>query len=151
GTFGIDLDGAAWIVVDGPAGLWVDALGPREVLDGLGRLEELTVEAIEHVIETVAGRMRDNFPVLAVDFGIDEDVATDLVVVVIVVRRVLEVPRDLAVRRIEGNRAVGVQVVARTIARIVGRNRIARSPIGEIGRRIVSAGAEERAAAGLPG
>ncbi len=151
GTFSIDLDVAARIVIDGPSGLWVDALGPREVFDGLGRLEELTVEAVEHVIEAIASRVRDDFPVLAVDFGIDEDVAANLVVVVVVIRRVLEMPRDPAVRDIEGDRAVGVKVVARTIARIVGRNRIARTPIGQIGRRIISAGAEERAAAGLPG
>jgi hypothetical protein len=58
------------------------------------------------------------------------------------------VPRDPATRHIEGNRVVGVEVVARTIAR--GRNRIARTPISQIGGGIISAGAEERAAAGLP-
>src|SRR5207248_3689 len=40
GALGIDLDIAARIVIDGSAGLRVDALGPGELLDGLGRLEE---------------------------------------------------------------------------------------------------------------
>src|SRR5215831_20922706 len=95
--------------------------------------------------------MGDHLAVLAVDLGIDQHVAADLVVVVIVVRRILEVPRDLAVRGIEGDRAVGVEIVARTVAGIISRNGIAGTPIGQVRRRIISAGAEERAAAGLPG
>jgi hypothetical protein len=76
----------------------------------------LAVEAVEHVTETVAGRVRDDFAVLAVDLGVDQDVAADLVVVVVVVGRVLVVPSDLAVRGVEGDRTVGVEIVARTIA-----------------------------------
>jgi hypothetical protein len=40
----------------------------------------------------------DDFAVFAVDHGIDQHVAADLIVVMVVVRRILEVGRDLAVR-----------------------------------------------------
>jgi hypothetical protein len=62
----------------------------------------------------------------------------------------LEVPGDLAARRIEGDRAVRVEVVARAVARIIGWYRIARTPIGEISCRVISAGAKKRAPSGLP-
>ena len=63
----------------------------------------------------------------------------------------LEVPRHLAGRGVERDRAVGEEVVARPIGGIVARRGVARSPIGQVGRRIVGAGDVERAAAGLPG
>jgi hypothetical protein len=127
-ALGIELDVAARIVIDRPAGLRIEALGPGQLLDGLGRLEELAVEPVKDVAEAVAGRVRDDSSVLAIDLGVDQDVAADLVIIVVVVGRILVVPGDLAVPRIEGDGAVGVEIVARTIARIVGRNRIARTP-----------------------
>ena len=63
------------------------------------------VQAIENVIEAIAARVRDDLAVLAVDLGIDEDVSAGLVVVTVVVRCVLEMPSDLAVRRIVGDGA----------------------------------------------
>src|SRR5947207_12268241 len=95
--------------------------------------------------------MRDDLAVLAVDLGVDKDVGAGLVIVAIVVRRVLVPPRDLAAGRVEGDRAVGVEIVAGAEGRIVGRDRIARAPIGQVGRRIVGPGAVEGAASGLPG
>src|SRR5207302_2272370 len=48
-------------------------------------------------------------------------------------------------------RAVGVEVVAGTIRRVVFRRRVAGAPIGDVGVGIVGAGDIEGAAAGLPG
>src|SRR5262249_29535672 len=99
GALGIGLHLFAWIVVDRLAGLLIDAFGPGDHLDVLGGFEELAVEAIEHVVEAIATGMRDDLAILAVDLGVDEDVSAGLVVVTIVVRRVLEMPCDLAARR----------------------------------------------------
>src|SRR6266478_5191589 len=143
GTLSIDLDVAAGVVLDRPSHLWIEPFGPSEFFDGLHTLEELAVKTVEHVTEAVAGRVCNDFAVLAVDLGIDQDMAADLIVIVVVIWRVLEVPGDLAVRRVEGDRAVGVEVVARAVARIIGWNRIARTPIRQISRRIISAGAKK--------
>src|SRR5262249_42540831 len=48
-------------------------------------------------------------------------------------------------------RAVGVEIVARTVGAVIFRRRIARAPIGHIGDGIIGARDVERAAAGLPG
>ena len=95
--------------------------------------------------------MGDQLAVLAVDLGVDEDVARHLVVVAVVVRRVLEVPFDLAVGGVERDRAVGEEVVAGTIGAVVARDRIAGTPIGDVGVGVVGAGDIEGAATGLPG
>src|SRR5262245_35684500 len=148
GAEGVGLHILARIVVDRFTGLRIDAFGPVYDLDVLRRLQELAVEAIEHVVEAVAAGMREQLAVLAVDLGVDEDVSAGLVVVHVVVRRVLVPPRDLAVRRVEGDRAIGEEIVAGTISRIVGGNRIARAPIRQVGDRIIGAGAVERPASG---
>src|SRR5262249_55557223 len=149
--FGIDLEVLALIVLDGLAGLGIDALRPGHVLDVLHRLDELPAAAIEGVIEAVATGMRDDLAVLAVHLGVDQDVGAGLVIVAVVIRRVLVPPRDLAVRRIECDRARRIEIVAGPALRIVARHRIAGAPIGQIGLWIVGAGDIEGAAAGLPG
>src|SRR5262249_55883556 len=88
--------GPWWIVVGGLARLGVDAPGPGDLLDGLRRVQELTVESIEDVVETVAPRMREDLAVLPVHLRIYDDVSAGLVVVAAVVRRVLVMPADLA-------------------------------------------------------
>src|SRR5262249_24752181 len=52
---------------------------------------------------------------------------------------------------VERERAVGIEVVARSVGRIVFRRRVAGAPIGRVGAGIVGAGDVEGAAAGLPG
>jgi hypothetical protein len=100
----------------------------------LGRVEELPVEPVEGVFEAVAPRVRQDLAVLAVDLGVDDDVAAGLVVVAVVVGRVLVEPPDLAGCGVEGDRARRIEVVAGTIGGVVGRNRIAGAPIGEVRR-----------------
>ena len=120
-------------------------------LDVLSGLQELAVEAVENVFEPVAARMGEYLAVLTVHLGVDDDVAAGFVIVAIVVRRVLVIPFDLAVGGIEGDRARCVKIVAEAIARIIGRHRIARAPIGEVGGGIIGTRNVEGAAAGLPG
>src|SRR5262245_60269462 len=150
-TLGIDLVVLARIVVDRLAGFGIDALGPGDFLDVLHRLDELAAAAVERVIVAVAAGMRDDLAVLAVHLGVDKDVGAGLVIIAVVVRRVLVPPGDLAARRVEGDRARRVEIVAGAALRIIARHRIAGAPIGQIALRIVGAGDIERAAAGLPG
>ena len=76
-----------------------------------------------------------SLPRLAVDYGVDQDVGADLVEVPHVAGRVLEVPVHLAGVGILGDRAVGEEVVARPVGRIVFRHRIADAPDRLVGRR----------------
>ena len=92
GALGIELEVLAGLVLDRLAGLGIDALGPGDLIDMLGGLEELAVAAIEDVFEAVAARMRDDLAILAVHLGVDEDVGAGLVVVAVVVGRILEIP-----------------------------------------------------------
>ena len=147
----IGLHVLAGVVVDRLAALGIDALGPGHLGAVLHRLEELAVEAIDGVVEAVAVGMHDELAVLAVDLAVDDDLRAAGIVVAVVVGGVLEVPRHLAGRGIDGDGALGEQIVARTVGGIVARGRIAGAPIGEIGLRIVGAGDVERAAAGAPG
>src|SRR5262249_55239775 len=96
-------------------------------------------------------RMGNDLAILAIDPGVDENVGAGLVIVPVVVRRVLVPPSDLAAAGVEGDGAVGEEVIAGTECRIIGRNRIARAPVCEIAGRCVSTRAEESAAASLPG
>src|SRR5690606_39110850 len=52
--------------------------------------------------------------------------------------------------RIEGDGAVGVEIVARPHRRVEVRRRIADAPDGEVLRLVIGADAPDRAAAGLP-
>jgi hypothetical protein len=124
------------IVFERLAGLGIDALGPVRFLDVLSGLEELPVEPVEGVFEAVAPGMGQDLAVLAVDLGVDDDVAAGLVIVAIVIRRVLVEPPDLAAGGIEGDRARRIEIVAGTIGGVVGGNRVAGAPIGEVGDRI---------------
>ena len=114
-------------------------------------LDELAVGAIERVEEAVAPEVADDLAVLAVDRGVVQHVDADLVEVPRIVRRVLEVPGELAGLDVERDRRVGVEVVARPRLRIVDRKRIAGAPRCELGRGVVGAGLPDAAAAGLPG
>src|ERR1700681_3198155 len=94
--------------------------------------------------------MPDELAVLAVDLAVDDDLRAARIIVAVVVGGVLEVPLHLAGRGIEGDGAFREEIVAGTVGGIVSRRRIAGSPIGEVGLRIVGAGDVERAAAGPP-
>ena len=103
-------------------------LGPVQIVDVLLGLDELAVGAIERVEEAVAPEVADDLALLAVDRRVVEHVDADLVEVPRVVRRVLEVPGELAGVDVERDDGVGVEVVAGTELRIVDRDTGCRCP-----------------------
>ena len=88
---------------------------------------------------------------LSADGEVVQHVDADLVVVPRIVRRVLEVPGELAGRDVERDRRVRVEVVARSELRVVDRERVAGADDVEVRGRIVGAGLPDAAAARLPG
>ncbi len=102
------------------------------------------------VVEAVAAEVPDDLAVHLVDHRVVQHVHADLVVVPRIVRRVLEVPRELAGVDVQGDDRVGIEVVAGTRLRIVGGNRIAGAPDRELRGRVVGTGLPDAAAAGLP-
>src|SRR6185295_4554316 len=138
-------------VVDRLAGLLIDTLGPEDVLDiGLGH-HGLPVVALHGVEEAVAPRMGDQLAALAANRAVDQDMGAGLVVVPEVARRVLEEPVHLAVVRIPGDQAVGVEIVAWPIGRVEHRDWIAGAPEHLIAGDVVAAGDPHGAPTGLPG
>src|SRR4029077_12647816 len=63
GTLSIDLNVATRVVVDRPSRLWIETFGPSEFFNGLHTPEELAIEAVEHVTESVARRMCNDFAI----------------------------------------------------------------------------------------
>ena len=135
--------------LDGAAAL-VETAGPVHV-DERVAANELAGRAIEHVEKAVA--IRPEHELAARSAGgrqVDEHGNLHGVVVVIVVRRELEVPLELARVGVERDDAVGVQIVAGTLRRVPVGAGIADAPIREIERRVVRAREPHRRAAVLP-
>ena len=147
----VDLHVEPRIVVERFARLRIEPLGPVQIVDVLAADEEFTAGAIQRVEEPVAREMADDLAAPAVERRVVQHVHADFVVVPGIVRRVLEVPRQLAGVDVQGDDGVGVEVVARARLRIVNRHRIAGAPDGELRRRVVGAGLPQAAASGLPG
>ena len=95
--------------------------------------------------------MGDHLAHPAVDLQVVQHVHADLVVVPRVVRGVLEVPLELAGGDIEGDGAVGVEVVAGAELGVVAGERITGADDVQVGLGIVGPGLPDAAAAGLPG
>ncbi len=138
------------IVFDGLTGFRIDALGPVQILDVLRGTDERAVGTVERVEEAIAAKMTQHFPRLAVDRDVVDHLRADLVIVVHVVRRVLEIPDDLAGVGVDGEGRVGVEIVARPVFGIEHRRRLTGTPIQEVGRRVISSDIPEGATAGLP-
>src|SRR5258708_27497520 len=102
----------AWIIIDRLPRLGIDAARPGDLADIGDGLEELTVHPVEAVLEAVPAGMDDELAILAIEFGVDEDVGPGLVIVPGVVRIVLVIPADLACRGVDGEGAAGVEIVA---------------------------------------
>src|SRR5205085_8309635 len=94
--------------------------------------------------------MADDLAAATADGLVIKHVDADFVEVPGVVRRVLEVPGELAGVDVQRDDRVGVEVVAGTRLRIVDRHRVPRAPDGELRRGIVGARLPEAAAPGLP-
>src|SRR5580704_2219491 len=95
--------------------------------------------------------MRDQLARLATNLAVDEYMCTDLVKVPHVTWRKLEVPVHLAGIGIPRDRAVGEEVVAGPIGRVIHRDGVAGAPDRLIGGCVVGAGDPHGAAARLPG
>ncbi len=113
--------------------------------------EEFAAGPIQRVVEPVARVMADDLAAAAVERRVVQHVHADFVVVPGIVRRVLEIPGQLAGVDVQRHHGVGVEVVARTRLRIVNRHRIAGAPDRELRRGVVGTGLPEAAPAGLPG
>ena len=147
----VDLHVDLRVVLERLAGLLVNPLRPVQVVHILLGPDELSVGAVDRVVEAVARIVADHLPQHAIDLDVVQHVDADLVEVPRVVRRVLEVPRELAGAHVDRNHRVRVQVVARTELRVVDRVRVAGADDVEMRRRIERAGLPDAAAAGLPG
>src|SRR5262249_48321182 len=139
------------IVLERHAGLGIETLGPVQLVGVLSTLDEAAIAAIDRIEEAVAGEMADDLALLAIDYLIIEHVDADLVVIPRVVRRVLEVPDQLAGVDVERNDRVGVEIVAGAGLGIVLRHWISGPPDREPGRRIVGTGLPQAATTRLPG
>ena len=147
----VDLHVELRVVLVGFPGLRVDALGPVQIVDVLFGLDEAAVGAVDRIEEAVAPEVAHHLALLPVDRRVVEQKGAGLVVIPRVVRRVLEVPRQLAGGDVERDDRVRVQVVARPELRVVDRERVAGADDVKILRRVVGPGLPDAAAAGLPG
>ncbi len=131
--------------LDGPAGLQVDARGPVDLVDEREGVDQLAVGAVQHVEEVVAIGMSGQLLVALVV----ADQLIDTVIVPGVVRRVLIVPDDLTVIRIESQCGGGIEVVTRTGVGVPGRG-IARAVEDQVGLGIIGTALPCGCTAGLP-
>src|SRR5262249_61536809 len=93
---GVELDRRVGIVVDRLAGLRVDALRPGDLLLVLISAQELTAVAVERVVIAIAREVGDDLAILAIDVVVVEHLWGRRVEDPVLVRRLLEVPGDLA-------------------------------------------------------
>src|SRR5271169_27512 len=138
------------IVLDGLAGLRIDAFGPIQVFDVLSSADEGAISAVQRVIKSVAGEMAQHLAWLTVDRDVVQHLRADFVIIVLVVRCVLKIPDDLAGIGVDRERRIGVQIVARAILGVEHGGRLTRAPIHQICGCIICTGIPEGAAAGLP-
>ena len=107
------------------------------------------VAALEEPEIAVAGHVDESLDGAAVALEVDEDRRRHLVPVPRFVRRVLEVPLDLARGHVHGDRGRRVEVVARALI-AHPRPAVAGAPIGDVRLRVVVARHPDRRAARLP-
>src|SRR5215472_5245417 len=132
------------VVLDRLAGLGIDAVCPVDLLSVLLRLDELPVIAIEGIEKAVAAEMCDDLAILAVYFGVDQLIDSDLVIVEEVTGRVLEVPCHLSGGYIETNRRICEQIVPRPVFGVEHWDRLGGPPDRQLCCRAVGPSAQER-------
>ena len=111
--------------------LRVHALRPVR-LDVLAAEDVPAVGAIEHEEPAVAARLREQLARLPVDLAVDEHRRLRRVPVVRVVRRRLEVPRQLPRVRIERDDRLGEEIVALPLAAVDHRLRVSGAEVDQI-------------------
>src|SRR5262249_20600827 len=111
-AFRVGLQILGRIILQRLAGLGIDALRPGQLGNILGRLDVRAVGAVEVVKDAVPAKVGQNLTILAVDLGVDQQLGADLVIVVIVAGRILEVPLQLAGIGVQRHARIGVEIVA---------------------------------------
>src|SRR5262249_30959331 len=130
--------------------LWIDPLGPGDLLLILVGADELAVAAIERVVVAVAREVRDNLAGLAVDGGLIEHLRARRVEVPMLVRRLLEIPDDPGGVGVERDGARGEQIVTWPELGIEARIGVAGAIEQEVGGGIIGRGLPHAAAAHAP-
>ncbi len=105
-----------------------DAGGPIHPMQEGFREQQLAVGAVQHIEEPVPIRMQQQLPRLSAIFGIDQDRGLGCVAVCRIVRRELEVPFQCAGLGVEGEYAIGEEIIARAVAIVAIRPGIAGWP-----------------------
>src|SRR5262249_54309616 len=98
-------------MLDRAAGLFVDAAGPVDWHEGLGR-DQLSGLAVENVEEPVLVGLHEDLATLAADCEVSEDQLLDGVLVPLFTRRNLEMPNIVAAIGVERHDRGQKQVVA---------------------------------------
>ncbi len=132
------------------AATFVEAGGPGLFDEGFAE-EVFAGSAIKDVEEAVAIAPEHGLAGAAFPFEVGEDGDLGGVEIEAVVGRELEVPFELAGVRIEGNDAVGVEVVAGAHTGVPVWAGVAGAPVGEVEFGVVGAGEPDGAAAVDPG
>ena len=114
-----------------PSGPMLD--GPVDAAqEGLGQ-KHFAIGPVEHVEEAVAIGVQQQFGRLALVDGVDQDVGFGGIAILQIVRRELIVPLEIAGLGVERENAVGVEVVAGTVAIVAVGPRIAGGPVEGVG------------------
>src|ERR1700687_2420924 len=132
----------------------VDSFCPVQFLRELRGREKFAVGAVENVQKAVAVRFYQEFARLPLVHGIHENGSFRGVIVKKIVGRELEIPFEFAGLGIQGEYAIGIEIIAGPRPAIEIRSWVAGSPVQRIEFGIVGAGHPGGAAAaqiGLPG
>ena len=139
------------IVVQRTTGFRVQTTRPGQSLNERGTPDKLAAGPVQRIAEAVTVGVQCDLAWLTVNFGVNQNMLADGVIVIGVVRGILKMPFDRAGIGIQGDGTVGIQVVARTVFRIPVRAGVANTPDDQILIRIIRAGNPGRAAAVFPG
>src|SRR5687768_6596562 len=127
----------------------VEACGPVHLDEGLAP-EKFSGRAIEHIKHPVAVGEQQDLAWASLQFDVGEDGNLGGIPIELVMWRKLIMPFQFSGIGIKSDQRAAVKVVAQSRASIPVRARIAGSPIGEVGFRIVGARYPDRRTTGLP-
>ncbi len=83
------------------------------LVDERCRCQVLSVRSIQQEVKPVTAGLREQFPFLALEFGVEQDWRLHRIPVVHVMRRGLEMPRQLPGVRVQRHYRARIKVIAR--------------------------------------